>query len=504
MKKRFLRFIAILLVLSFIPATAYAAHFDVSHIYADETEIPDDGPTHAPPETPTTEPTTSDNTTDTTGEQPTGDTTAEQPTGDTTQVTTGEDGSTTQSDGSTTEEDDATTLDEKDLPTGEYDGDNYETITVKQSYTTTKTVILTEEQLIAKYGKTYSSKKSETENALAFLNSLMMDQNTFIESLQEMDELIIAYDNKINALLEEQAEIQQAISDTEAALTEAEAEEAKRYQTLKSHIRSNYEAGDIRVIEALIEADGFTDLMNRIEYITSVNAYDNKALNDVVERRRKIEDKRALLNSAQQDIADLTKDYSDTIEAANLVAEHKKLQIQKWQDEIDDQQKVFDDLQEELNQMIVDTETSTRFVYTTTKKYVGDNAKTLLWPCPVSTTISSHFGYRDQPLPGASTYHQGIDIPCPIGSPVLAIADGQIMYVGYMGTGGFTVMVDHGNGFVAVYHHLSSTPCEVGDIVKAGDIAAFSGNTGNSTGPHLHFGIRINGAYVDPLQFYKV
>ena len=156
--------------------------------------------------------------------------------------------------------------------------------------------------------------------------------------------------------------------------------------------------------------------------------------------------------------------------------------------------------------MIVDTETSTRFVYTTTKKYVGDNAKTLLWPCPVSTSISSHFGYREQPLPGASTYHQGIDIPCPIGSPVIAIADGQVIYDNWMGTGGNTVMIDHGNGFVTVYHHLydESPLVEVGDIVKAGDVVAFSGNSGNSTGPHLHFGIRINGAYVDPLQFYKV
>ena len=118
--------------------------------------------------------------------------------------------------------------------------------------------------------------------------------------------------------------------------------------------------------------------------------------------------------------------------------------------------------------------------------------------------ISSYYGPRSQPTAGATTYHRGIDIPCNMGSDVIAVADGTVIYVGYLGNGGNAVIVDHGSGISTCYFHLSSYNCAVGDTVKAGQTICYSGNTGVSTGPHLHFAVRENGEYVNPLKYYTM
>ena len=97
--------------------------------------------------------------------------------------------------------------------------------------------------------------------------------------------------------------------------------------------------------------------------------------------------------------------------------------------------------------------------------------------------------------------HRGIDIPCPSGSEVLASNSGTVIHAGVYGTGGNAVLIDCGDGMVNYYYHLSRYNVSEGDTVQAGDVIAFSGNTGNSTGPHLHFGVSINGEYVDPMEY---
>ena len=95
-----------------------------------------------------------------------------------------------------------------------------------------------------------------------------------------------------------------------------------------------------------------------------------------------------------------------------------------------------------------------------------------------------------------------MDISCPTGSSVVAAADGVVSYVGYLGTAGNAVLIDHGNGITTMYYHLSAFNTSVGANVYAGQTIAYSGSTGASSGPHLHFGVRINGAYVDPMGYF--
>ena len=118
-----------------------------------------------------------------------------------------------------------------------------------------------------------------------------------------------------------------------------------------------------------------------------------------------------------------------------------------------------------------------------------------VWPMPAGHEISSGFGSR------WGETHRGIDIPCPIGSEVLASNGGTVVYVGEYGTGGNAVLIDCGDGMTNYYYHLSEFNVSLGDEVMAGEVIAFSGNTGRSTGPHLHFGVSIDGEYVDPMGY---
>lgn len=128
----------------------------------------------------------------------------------------------------------------------------------------------------------------------------------------------------------------------------------------------------------------------------------------------------------------------------------------------------------------------------------------MAWPAPGFVEISSHFGWRDDPVtPGKLGYHTGIDIRANYGSNIVAAADGVVKSAGWGGGYGLLVTIDHGNGIVTYYAHCSQILVNEGDTVKMQSVIAKVGSTGRSTGPHLHFEVRKNGTPVDPEQWVK-
>lgn len=125
----------------------------------------------------------------------------------------------------------------------------------------------------------------------------------------------------------------------------------------------------------------------------------------------------------------------------------------------------------------------------------------LKWPTNPSASITSYFGPRTAPTAGASSYHQGIDIGVGIGTEVYATEAGTVVNSEYKDLNGNWIKIDHGNGFESLYLHNSQLLVSVGDVVAKGQVIALSGNTGVGTGPHLHFAIKLNGNYIDPLLY---
>ena len=121
------------------------------------------------------------------------------------------------------------------------------------------------------------------------------------------------------------------------------------------------------------------------------------------------------------------------------------------------------------------------------------SAAGFLWP--VDGPVTSGFGWR------WGRMHEGVDIAVATGTPVRAVAAGTVIHAGWLGGYGNLVVVDHGNGLSTAYAHNSSYAVSVGQAVGQGDVVAYSGNTGNSSGPHVHFEVRVNGGAVDPLGY---
>ncbi len=120
---------------------------------------------------------------------------------------------------------------------------------------------------------------------------------------------------------------------------------------------------------------------------------------------------------------------------------------------------------------------------------------------PVNGWITSDFGVRHSPYSGALKMHYGLDIASPIGTPIVAPADGKVVYADFRGGYGRMLMIDHGYGLSTVYGHTSKLFVKVGDLVKKGEMVAAVGSTGSSTGPHLHYEVHVDGIPTDPLNF---
>lgn len=124
-----------------------------------------------------------------------------------------------------------------------------------------------------------------------------------------------------------------------------------------------------------------------------------------------------------------------------------------------------------------------------------------IWPCPSSSRVTSPFGGRSSPTEGASSNHQGMDIGASSGSNIIAAAAGEVIISTYSYSAGNYIMINHGGGVYTVYMHCSQLLASKGDKVTQGQVIAKVGSTGYSTGPHLHFGIRVNGSYVNPANY---
>ena len=132
------------------------------------------------------------------------------------------------------------------------------------------------------------------------------------------------------------------------------------------------------------------------------------------------------------------------------------------------------------------------------KQYQASNYPSI-WP--VNGTITSNFGYRGNPIGGGTGFHEGVDIAVDYGTPVRVTASGKVTMAGWVDGYGNLVEVDHGGGFVTRYGHNSMLLVVVGQEVKTGDIISLAGSTGRSTGPHVHYEVRVNGKPTDPMLF---
>ena len=371
-------------------------------------------------------------------------------------------------------------------------------------------------QEVEKEKEETQTKKAEAQQKL---EELQAEKEDLLEVIEELDTQITGYETKIAELAKEQEDLEAQIVVTQGELEQAKIDEANQYEAMKERIQYAYENGNVEYIDALMATSDYSDIINKSEYVEQVSNYDKEQLNKLIEIKMEIADKEVQLESELSDVETVKAEAEEEKEALDIMYAGKQETLSQYNADISDTESTISQLEEDekkqdamIAQLEAEAEqkrkqeqaannssSSSSSSSSSTPSYSGGQ---FTWPMPSSTRITSYFGNREAPTAGASSYHKGIDIACPTGSSVVAAASGVVIYSGYMGSAGNALIVDHGNGVTTCYYHLSSFAVSSGASVSAGQTIAYSGNTGVSTGPHLHFSVRLSGTYVNPLNYF--
>ena len=332
-----------------------------------------------------------------------------------------------------------------------------------------------------------NNKRKEMDDLKNQLNNIKNQKANTQQQKNLLDQRNAALQEEIN-LLEEQIDV--------TTRSIAANEELEKHQTELFHkqIRAEEEQGTISYWSVLFKATSFSDLVSRIDFINEIVRYNQQVIKNLRDTRQQLADDKAALEEQNESLTASKKELEGEIsESMRLLAEYIKTEEGKQAeyDAIKAEEEALDDL-------MAAAEAKAR------ELGLNDIAGTVggyIWPCNGIRWITSMFGGRQSPGGIGSTNHKGVDIGTPMGTPVLAAKSGTVTWASWNGGYGNCIIISHGNGNSTLYGHLSGYNVSTDQQVTQGQVIGYSGNTGNSTGPHLHFGIIENNSWIDPLNY---
>ncbi len=329
------------------------------------------------------------------------------------------------------------------------------------------------------------------------------------ETQQEIDDLntsIGENEDKLESLAQDLTSISKDIEDLKTELAETQKKYNEQEDLLKARISAQYEAGETTFLDVLLNSSSFSDFLSNYFLVSEILENDSELLTSIDNQKTKIEKDKKSLEDKQKDL----KTKKAEQEKIQVVLNNQKAQKQSKVSSLSEEEK---ELQKEIENYKKEISSVEAKILAASKKannqFNGSisGSGVLSWPLPSSygrSRITSSFGNREQPVPGASTYHRAIDIGVPVGTPVYSAADGYVVITGYSNVRGKYIMIKHADNLYTFYQHLSSINASEGQSVKRGQTIAHSGNTGIGSGPHLHFEVRTSpnyGSEVNPLNY---
>lgn len=348
--------------------------------------------------------------------------------------------------------------------------------------------------------------KSDLSQVKKNIEELEAAKNNLKSYIARLDQEAASLTAQIQKLNEDIEAKKEEIVQAEADLEEAERIADQQYEDMKLRIQYLYENGSPSYLEMLLTADSIGEFLNKSAYVKAMSEYDRKMMDAYIAQKEAVAEAKAVLESEEEELtlmADAAREQKETVDA---LIKKKTAEIQSYQAQIDSQNseaaEFREDLEEQeklLNQ--IEEQIAAAALANASMDDGDGGASGFVWPCPASRRITSGFGPRSQPVPGASTNHKGIDIGAPYGSSIVAAASGRVTTSAYSNSAGNYIVISHGNGISTVYMHCSALYVSAGEMVSAGQSIAAVGSTGFSTGNHLHFGVIKNGAYVNPRNY---
>lgn len=286
------------------------------------------------------------------------------------------------------------------------------------------------------------------------------------------------------------------IDEAETKLSEAKAVEYEQYASMKKRIKYMYENGNSSFFEILMESKSMGDFLNKAEYIKTISEQDRDQLLEYQKTVKGIEETEAKLEKEYEKLRGLQNVLKEEKNKVNQMVSNTDAELKELSSDLDD---VVSDI-EDIERRIKEAEELQN-------QGTGGNGQTVITgngilsnPAPAAR-ISSHFGPRVAPTAGASTFHNGMDFAAPTGTPIYAAASGKVITAQYNNIRGYYLVIAHDNGLQTWYQHCSAMYVSVGQTVKKGQNIAAIGNTGISTGAHLHFEVHVGGTPVDPRNY---
>lgn len=376
-------------------------------------------------------------------------------------------------------------------------------------------------------------KKATQEN----FNKLKNDVKDLVSYIEDLDRQMLENDLYIEKLNKQIEVKEDELDATVKLLAETKELEKTQYETMGKRIQYMYENGNTGIYEIFLNSASISDLLNQTEYFSKITEYDNNLLNSYIETKRLAAETEAILEldliSLQElnDMAEFNRQSLLTLieEKNTKILEYTTLMgfqedlLEEYMEDIVLANRDIDDIKaEEQERIRIEEEKRKREEEALRKREEEERRKReeerlnaasnipqtdntlasdMIWPLPGDGRVYSGFGTRVAPTAGASTYHKGVDIGGAYGADIVSVLAGIVETVSYNSTSGNYIIINHGNGLKTAYLHCSKMFVTVGDYVKQGSVIAQVGSTGVSTAPHLHFGVSVNGTYVDPLNY---
>lgn len=347
-----------------------------------------------------------------------------------------------------------------------------------------------------------AEKKKETEKLKEQIKGKEADKDAAQARMDELNVEIVGMQDDIDSVQAVIDEKQSEINSANAKIEGLNNDIDKTIQKLKARMKVMYEYGSTSYLEIIFESKGFSDLFTRIAAVQAIVKHDNSMIDNYAAQIEELEAAKLIVETEKQEQVEAKNILTEKQDKLEGLRNEKKKLVEAIESDIatlekleKQKEKDADSIQAELNKALAaaNKSSSTQVVYKGNGKFG--------WPSAASTRVTSQFGYRIHPTLKYRKLHRGIDIGAPLGSNVLAAEAGVVLTAGYNGSYGYYITINHGGGYVTLYAHNSKLLVKSGDKVTRGQVIAKCGSTGNSTGPHIHFEVQVNGGLVNPLNY---
>jgi murein DD-endopeptidase MepM/ murein hydrolase activator NlpD len=336
------------------------------------------------------------------------------------------------------------------------------------------------------------------------LNDNQKKQKDILQELNTIDQDISQTSKDLERIDGELSTLQQSIEQTEKQLQKKEEALQERTEFFHQRLRDIYMKGNLSYLEVLLDSTSMSDFLTRFDYLKRIANQDSKLVKELAAER----------DGVARQKRELVAKKEEAVVLKRTTAAKQTYLASRKQDRKDTIKNLQSD-QAACQRAIQELEATSRQITQIIQQYQSSKPSNpsnpappkgtgrFIWPANGSISgKGGEYGMRKHPITGVYKLHDGIDIGAAAGTPVWAADGGTVIHAGWLGAYGTTVIIDHGGGITTLYAHLSSYSVSRGSSVSQGQVIGRVGSTGMSTGPHLHFGVYINGNPTNPMGYF--